>query len=195
MVVLSVIWRVVEARSAPGAYRLAGGLAAFAVPLAIAVWAVDGPLASGWARRAGTPSSLLTAASARATGAAVKTTSTLPRTPYEAGLRGSYSDAGPDESGLVTVSLDASAAGGAKGVVHVTLQGVPLEGGGVQMTGSSVSFGPQRSPRAYSGRIDSLEGSRVTASVSDSSGHTLGLTLVLRLDSASGTLSGLLYVE
>jgi hypothetical protein len=195
VVVLSVIWRVVEARSAPGAYRLAGGLAAFAVPLAIAAWAVDGPLASGWARRAGTPSSILSAASARTRGTAVETTSALPQTPYDSAISGTYSESGPDESGLVTVSLEAAAGGGSKGVVHVTLQGVPLEGGGVQMTGSSVTFGPQRSPRAYSGRIDSLEGSRVAASVSNSSGHALGLTLVLRLDSARGTLSGLLHVE
>ena len=47
-----------------------------------------------------------------------------------------------DPDGLVTVGLDASAAGGSRGMLHVTLRGVPLENGGIQMTASQVSFGP-----------------------------------------------------
>jgi hypothetical protein len=71
---------------------------------------------------------------------------------------------------------------------------VPLDGGGVQMTDSSVSFGPPQSPNAYSGRIDSLSGARIAASVSNSAGNALGLTLVLQLDNSNGTLSGSLHV-
>lgn len=195
-VVLAVIWRLVGARSAPGSYRLAGGLAALAVPLAIAVWAVGGPLAAGWARRAGTPSGLLSASSARTAEAAAPAAPTpaLPSTPYDAGLTGTFSESGPDANGLVAVNMAAAAAGGSKGVLHLTLRGVPLDGGGVQMTGSTVSFGPRQSPNAYSGQIDSLDGARIGASVSDSAGRALGLTLVLQLDSSSGTLSGSLHV-
>ena len=70
VVVLAVLWRVIEARSGPRAVRLSGGVAALAVPAAIAVWALAGPLASGWARHAGTPSQLLTATDSAATAVA-----------------------------------------------------------------------------------------------------------------------------
>ena len=76
----------------------------------------------------------------------------------------------------------------------MTLRGVPLEQGGIQMTGSSVEFGPQGAPQAYSGQIVSLEGSRLVASVHDSSGSALGLEIVLNLDPSSRTLSGSLHV-
>ena len=71
---------------------------------------------------------------------------------------------------------------------------VPLENGGVQMTTSSVDFGPAGSPRAYSGSIVSLAGSRLIASVQDARGDALDLTLVLRLDSADQSVRGSLHV-
>jgi DMSO/TMAO reductase YedYZ heme-binding membrane subunit len=196
-VVLAVIWRVVEAREGPGAVRLAGGMAALALPVAIAVWAVGGPLASGWARRAGTPSALLGGVPATQTAtrtAAAAQTASLPSTPYAAPVQGTFSTSPPGTDGLVTVGLSATAAGGAKGLLHVVLRGVPLENGGVQMTGSRVSFGPRQAPGAYSGQIVSLDGPRLVASVQDSRGDALDLTLLLRLDSSSQTLSGSLHV-
>lgn len=192
-VVLAVIWRVVDARSWPGAVRLAAIITALAVPAAIAAWAAGGPLASGWARRAGTPSRLL-ASRSPATTAVVLARGTLPVPPFNAPVRGTFSTSAPGSDGLVRVGLSATADGGTKGLLHVVLQGVPLEDGGVQMTTSSVSFGPPASPRAYSGEIVSLAGSRLVASVQDSHGDTLDLTLVLRLDSSRQTLSGLLHV-
>ena len=194
-VVLAVLWRVVEAREGPGAVRLAGGVAALALPAAIAVWAAGGPLASGWARRAGTPSRLLgaPAAAQTATSAAAQAPA-LPATPFQAPVTGTYSTSSPGADGLVTVGMSATAAGGAKGLLHVVLRGVPLENGGVQMTGSRVSFGPREAPGAYSGQIVSLEGPRLVASVQDSRGDALDLTLLLRLDSSSQTLSGSLRV-
>jgi sulfoxide reductase heme-binding subunit YedZ len=199
-VVLAVMWRVVEAREGPGAVRLAGGVAALALPVAIAVWAAGGPLASGWARRAGTPAGLLrgvpatqTATTAAAQTAAAKMVS-LPSTPYRAPVQGTFSTSSPGTDGLVTVGLSATAAGGAKGLLHVVLRGVPLENGGVQMTGSRVSFGPRQAPHAYSGQVVSLAGPRLVASVQDSRGDALDLTLLLRLDPSSQTLSGSLRV-
>lgn len=187
-VVLAVLWRVAEARQGPGSVRLAGGLAALVVPAAIAVWALGGPLAPGWARRAGTPARLLAAPVATTTGA----TAALPATPFEAPVRGTFSTSSPGSDGLVTVGLSANA--GPKGVLHLVLRGVPLEGGGVQMTGSRVSFGPPGAPGAYSGQIDSLDGARLVASVQDSQGNGLDLTLLLHLDSSSRTLTGSLRV-
>ena len=193
-VVLAVLWRVVEAREGPGAVRLAGGLAALVVPVAIAVWVAGGPLASGWARRAGTPARLLATPVATTTSIVSGQQLSLPATPFQARLRGRFSTSSPAPDGLVTVGLDASAAGGSRGLLHISLRGVPLENGGIQMTGSQVGFGPRGAPGAYSGEVVSLAGQRLVASVQDAQGDALDLTLLLRLDSANRTLSGSLRV-
>jgi hypothetical protein len=193
-VVLAVAVRVASAGAGRMPVRVAGGAAALAVPLAIGAWASGGPLAAGWARRAGTPSTLLKAAPVTKTVTVVVHAAGLPSTPFSAPVSGSFSETGPDSNGLVTVGLSASAAGGAKGVLHVTLRGLPLQNGGVSMTGSSVSFGPRQAPQTYSGRIVSLEGSRLEAAVQDSAGASLNLVADLSLDTSTRTLSGSLHV-
>jgi len=188
-VVLAVLWRVVRAQSGPGAVRLAGGLTAFAVPAAIGMWAAEGPLASGWARRAGTPSSLLASPAAGKAEAVAE----LPSAPFDASLSGTFSISAPRADGSIRVALSAVAAGGSKGLLHVTIRGAPLENGGVQMTGSSVTFGSRDTPQAYAGQIVSLEGSRFVASVHDAGGKALELTLDLRLDPSTRTFTGSLH--
>jgi len=118
----------------------------------------------------------------------------LPATPFTVPIQGSVSQHGPGSDGLVTVGLNGTAAGGAKGLLQVTLRGLPLENGGVQMTGSSVSFGPRGAPQAYSGQIISLEGSRLEATVQNSAGASLDLTVDLRIDPATRAFSGSLHV-
>jgi hypothetical protein len=118
----------------------------------------------------------------------------LPAAPYDASLSGQVSESGAGGDGLVTVGLNGSAGGGSKGVLHVTLRGVPLEGGGIQMTDSSVTFGPRSAPQAYSGSIVSLNGSQLEASVRDGSGNSLALQIDLQLDQSSRTFSGSLRV-
>ncbi len=195
VVVLAVLWRVAAARDGSGAVRLAGGIAAVAVPAAIAVWALGGPLAAGWARRAGTPARLLAApAVAQTSGRRATSATSLPTIPFRAPLDGTFSTSAPGSDGLVTVALRATADGGSKGLLNVVLRGIPLEGGGVQLTGSRVTFGPRANPGDYSGEIVSLEGRRLDASVQDGRGNSLDLTLLLRLDSASQTLRGSLHV-
>ena len=196
-VVLAVLWRVIEAGEGSGAVRVAGGAAALVVPVAIAVWAVGGPLASGWARRAGTPAQLLAAPAAGSGTTAARAASaaaTLPAAPFRAPVAGTFSTSAPGSDGLVTVAMRARADGGSKGLLNVVLRGVPLENGGVQMTGSRVTYGPQTAPGDYSGQIVSLDGSRLVASVQDARGDALDLTLLLRLDASNRTLSGSLRV-
>jgi hypothetical protein len=198
VVILSVLWRVLEAASAPGSLRITGGVAALALPVLIGIWAASGPLAHGWARRAGTPTSLLAAPVRSVSVTKVVTVAagggSLPSAPFDASLRGRFSESSAGSDGLVTVGMNAAADSGTKGVLQLTLRGVPLQQGGIQMTGSSVSFGPQGAPQTYSGQIVSLEGSRLVASVHNSSGSALGLEIVLNLDSSSRTLSGSLHV-
>jgi hypothetical protein len=193
-VIAAVLWRVLEARSAAGSVRLAGAAAALVVPAIVGIWSLTGPLHSGWAARAGTPSNLLAVRSVQVTKLVTVSAGTqLPAAPYDASLSGQVSQSGGGD-GLVTVGLDGSAAGGSKGVLHVTLRGVPLEGGGIQLTDSSVTFGSQGAPQAYSGRIVSLNGSELVASVSDASRNSLQLQINLQLDQSSRTFSGSLHV-
>jgi hypothetical protein len=194
-VIAAVLWRVTEARTAPGSVRAAGASAALVLPAIVGIWALTGPLHSGWAARAGTPSSLRGARSVQVTKlVTVSAGPQLPAAPYDASLSGQVSESGAGGDGLVTVGLNGSAGGGSKGVLHVTLRGVPLEGGGIQMTDSSVTFGPRSAPQAYSGSIVSLNGSQLEASVRDGSGNSLALQIDLQLDQSSRTFSGSLRV-
>lgn len=192
-VVAAVLVRAAQAELSPPPVRLAAVVAALVVPAVIAGWAATGPLDAGWARRAGTPSKLLASRPA-ATHTSTASAIALPTTPYEAPVRGTYSTSAPGSDGLVTVGMNARAAGGAEGLLHVVLKGVPLQNGGVQMTTSSVDFGPPGSPRAYSGTIVSLAGSSVVASVQDARGDALDLRLRLRLNSNDQSVSGSLHV-
>ena len=194
-VVAAVLWRAIGARTAPGPMRVAGASAALVVPAIVGIWALTGPLHSGWAARAGTPSNLLGARSVRVTKlVTVSAVPQLPAAPFDASLSGRVSESRGDSEGLVTVGLSGAAGGGSNGVLQVDLRGVPLEGGGIQMTDSSVTFGPRSSPQAYSGRIVSLEGSQLVASVQDASGNALQLQIDLQLDRSSRTFRGSLHV-
>lgn len=192
-VVLAALWRLVAAREGAGAARLVGAVVALAVPAVIAVWAVGGPLASGWARRAGTPARLLAAPAVSST-RATPADASLPAVPFRAPLDGTFSTSAPGSDGLVTVALRASVDNGSKGLLNMVLRGVPLEEGGVQMTASRVTYGPRANPGDYSGRIVSLEGTRLVASVQNGQGTSLDLRLLVRIDPSNGTLSGSLRV-
>ncbi|HEY6835059.1 MAG TPA: ferric reductase-like transmembrane domain-containing protein [Gaiellaceae bacterium] len=195
LVALAVAVRLYEAPPGALGLRLAGGAAVLVVPLGIGIWASGGPLAAGWARKAGTPSRLLASAPVVTKIVKVRVSAGgLPATPFSAPIQGNVSETGPGSDGLVTVGLNATAAGGAKGLLQVTLRGLPLQNGGVQMTGSSVSFGPRGSPQAYSGQIVSLEGSRIEATVQNSAGASLDLTADVQIDTSNRTLSGSLHV-
>jgi hypothetical protein len=58
------------------------------------------------------------------------------------------------------------------------------------MSASSVRFGSTSAPSEYVGRIVSLSGQRLVASLRDASGRPLTLDLDLRIDTASGTVGG-----
>lgn len=199
-VVLAVLWRVGTAAGAPPLLRIGGALAAFAVPLGILVWASGGPLASGWAARAGTPRSLLASARQAAARAAIRAPATTPGRPrqpdpaptlpdgaFRASFRGRLSQV-PAGNGLVTVTIDGTANGGFRGRVHVALRGVPLAGGGVQMLDSSVGLLPDGARTWFAGRVGGLEGRQIFADV-QAGGRPLLLLLTLQIDS-SGHVSG-----
>jgi DMSO/TMAO reductase YedYZ heme-binding membrane subunit len=165
--------------------RFAFGALAGGVALAGWAWYRTGPGAPGWAAKAGTPTSLLHSRATAATARVVATT--LPKT-FSARLAGTVSQTA-DANGLVDVHLDGTLRGRLAGRLRLVLQGIPLEEGGVNMTGSGVSFAAAGT-QVYRGSIVGLNGNQVVARVADPSGQTLQLALVVSVNPSSGVLTG-----
>jgi DMSO/TMAO reductase YedYZ heme-binding membrane subunit len=179
---ITVLVRVMRAPAAP---RLASlGLLA-AVPFAALAWLPHGPLAKGWARRAGTPARLLLASDVTRPAVA----QSFP-VPFSAYLGGSETDS-TSHSGLARVELAMRLTGGADGAARVVLEGAPLAGGGVSVRTSSVTLGPASDPARYRGRVVSLENADLVAEARDRSGNSVraDFRLVLQQGRIQGSVS------
>ena len=200
-VAVAVVLRVLQTPALEGGSRLAALGAVPAVVLVLLVWAQTGPLQHGWARRAGTPVSLIPSAarspSPAATRAKVPAQHQAPAAPlpYTASVSGSLSQSGPNPSGIATVQIDARTSGPVAGRLRATLYGVPLEGGGLSMESSDVAYATAGAPAAYRGPVVALEGTHITAVVRDAEGKHLRLELDLRIDPSSGAVGGTLRVH
>jgi methionine sulfoxide reductase heme-binding subunit len=187
--VLLATWIRVIAGSAQATTPRTAALAALIVwPLALVAWLPNGPLGSGWARKAGTPASLL------AFGKKVRPTAANSResafaNPFSARLAGAIRN-GRTPTGLATVDLSMRFRGQAKGVADVNLEGQALPGGGLRMMRSAVTLGPSARPSAYRGKILALDGTRLVAAVSDPAGRSLRLGMVLSLDPVRHKVTG-----
>jgi methionine sulfoxide reductase heme-binding subunit len=189
-VMAAALWRVAGDR-VPPAFKTGGVLAALAVPLAVGVFYLSGPDTSGWAARAGTPSSLLPRAVSHVRVVVPAPVATLPRSPFETRFNGRVRQSGQDGSGRVLVDISGVTTGAAHDRLWIRLQGEPVDGGGVSMTASGASFGPPGYPDAYVGRIVALDGTRILLSLSGRSGG-LSLLVDLRIGE-SGSATGVVH--
>jgi hypothetical protein len=168
------------------------------------VWVVAGPLASGWARRAGTPETVL-AASANSTSAvaaapvpttapatAVPTTVGIPRFGsggFSAKTKGTITQSAADASGQVTVKLIGDLTGGASGSLDIELRGTPVTGGGVSISSGTVAVSDGHS--TYQGAVALLRDGQIVARMPGPGGSNWQVEVVLnQLDNAGGTMSG-----
>jgi DMSO/TMAO reductase YedYZ heme-binding membrane subunit len=185
--------RIGRARARLGV-RMATAVGAIAVPLGLVAWAQNGPLATGWAARAGTPAALLphTVATPRPTSTRVVAAAPQPSLPaggFSATLAGTLTNRS-QANGLVVVKLDLHARGGFRGRVHVALRGAPVEGGGVEMLQNAVGVLPRGATAWEIGTVTALEGQRIELSVRTPTGAARTLLLDLRIDAATGAVSG-----
>jgi hypothetical protein len=186
-----------------GAWRLAGGwpehvrvrsaAAAAGIGLAVVlgIWLPQGPLAAGWARRAGTPPRLLaSAARARRTVAPRRAPAPLLGS-FTSAIRGSVLQ-GLSANGLAVVDLRLRLTDGPDGDLRLSLAGPPASGGGVILNRSAVTLGPHSAPGLLQGRIDALNGSTLDALVGSSDGRAERLHIDLSLSGRDvrGTISG-----
>jgi len=205
MLVLSVaclasVWvaawlRVTSSYPEAGNRAVAGFSALILGPLALAIWVPNGPLASAWARRAGTPPALLgqTARSSRSDAARLARSGVL-RVPFTGSVAGALRQA-QAANGLATVQLDLTFSDQRPAVTRVIIEGQPLSGGGVSMTQSQVTMGPKSRPAAYRGSVLSLSGQNLLATVTDAAGHALRLDLALVIGSANQAVSGQIGIQ
>jgi sulfoxide reductase heme-binding subunit YedZ len=175
--------------------------------LGLLVWLPGGPLGRGWAARAGTPPSLLgiartsTASTAgeRAT-ATASNASANSRSQAAAGHASSMSAfTKPAEgrvrqialaNGRMLVDISLTVYGTQSSVLHIRIQGKPINGGGVQMSSSRVTLGAPTNPDEYHGQITGLAGPTIAAHVSDAGDSPLSLVAHLQISPGSGTASG-----
>jgi methionine sulfoxide reductase heme-binding subunit len=188
VVIVAVVARATAGWPAHPAARMSALTASALVPIGLLVWLPSGPLAAGWARRAGTPSSLVTRAAATAaptTGSPARSASST----FSAQVSGTVHQ-GQAGGGLVVVDIPLSVQGQRLSSLSFRIAGEPVDGGGVQMTSSRVTLGPGSDPRAYRGVITALEGTNIEAVVRDRSGARLTLVAQLQIDQGSGSVTG-----
>ncbi|MGO9249340.1 MAG: hypothetical protein ACLQQB_01290 [Solirubrobacteraceae bacterium] len=182
-----------------------GALALAAIlPIGLILWLPGGPLGQGWARRSGTPVSLLAFSAPR-----VSSPVTLPTNahanasnpgaqsntlsgPFDASVSGSIKQGPGPGPGLVAVKIATSFNGTPSGRLDIEIDGQPVRGGGASLRSSRVTLSsvPPATPALYRGRIVALNGNRLLASVRSSDGHSLSLRVALAVNTSAGTVSG-----
>jgi sulfoxide reductase heme-binding subunit YedZ len=193
-VVIAVLVRIARANtSTPGA-RTGWAALAIVTPLALAIFALAGPLRPGWSRRAGTPANLLGSAGggrvSHGTPVSTHTTTGPLDHPFTATLAGTATQS--NHPGGAIVELAMRLGGAVHGQMRVRLGGAPIAGGGLSLTGSQVDLSAPGMPSAMAGRVVALRGDNFRARVTDSSGTTVDLDANVNIDQSNGSVSGTL---
>jgi hypothetical protein len=195
----AVLARVLRAATEPGSGRGLWLAMAGATPLALAAFVVIGPLAPHWARRAGTPVSVLHKAHPVSTVAAVPASSSAPAstaakdsipTSFNAHLSGTVAEVQAPGGALVDLVMHAT--GPIRGEMRVRMAGAPLAGGGLSMAGSQVQLTAVGLHSVLVGQIISLQGTQFDARVRNSTGTSLTLHASVNIDNSNNTVTGTL---
>lgn len=192
-VVVAVLARVARAGAVPDGLKAGSTMLAVATPVGLAVFALAGPLHPGWARRAGTPASLLGHHTKVAAAGAVTRVarSSLPvEKPFNASLSGTLSQQPENEGAIVQLLLGMH--GGLAGQLRIRMGGTPIGNGGLSLTGSQVDLSAAGMPDVLQGRITSLEGDRLAARLSDARGVSIDVRVNLNIDQSANTVTGTL---
>jgi hypothetical protein len=199
--VLAAVWtRIAHVSSRHAGLRAPATALAVITPIGLMIFTIAGPLQHGWAKKAGTPASLLGHASAGSV-AAVAGARPGPALPpagasslgraFTASLGGNLSQAPAPGGSVVDLSLRVS--GQIRGRLRVRIAGQPI-GNGLSMTGSQVDLAVAGAPSVLQGKIDSLRGTAFSARVTDTQGTTVEIRADLQINdqtnAVTGTLSG-----
>jgi methionine sulfoxide reductase heme-binding subunit len=196
VVLAAVGWRLVSGWPSRAVFRAGAGITAALVLTGVVAWAYRGPLDSGWARRAGTPSRLLASSSPARNSSSPSTAPVtppggggMPALPFSAALSGDLTQSGPDSSGQLTITIDTRVAEPINGSLVIALRG-QAAGSGVSLASSSVSFGPAQAPTAYRGEVVLLNGDQIVSNLRSKGGALIELGVVLQIDPVTGVVHG-----
>lgn len=191
LVIAAVLVRATAGWPSRIGVRVAAILACAAVPLGLIVWLQSGPLAKGWAKRAGTPSYLLVSSTTATSAGSNTKTNGAPS--FTAQVNGTVRQ-GQSSDGLAVVDLSLTASGQRLDALDIRIVGQPLQGGGIRMTRSGLTLGSTANPAQYSGRVTALDGTDLAAQLRDSSGSAIKLAAQLQIDPSAGSVSGTVRV-
>jgi hypothetical protein len=153
-------------------------------------FALAGPLAPGWARRAGTPVQLLASVRQAPRRAASDTARAGLPLPFDGSLQGTIQRSATTGQ-TAQVDIVATVQGvGRPARVEVRIAGRPLADGGLQMSSSAVSLGTAAQPDLYAGRIVSLSGAQLLARLHRPGARPVSLQLALQLANGSSQVTG-----
>lgn len=159
-----------QPRARAAAAAAIGGLAA-----GLFIWLPQGPLAHGWAARAGTPRSVLTAFNPHRTRGSARQSRAQP---FDAALHGQIRN-GVSNDGTGVIDLSMRVEGGPGGLLSVRLGGQALPDGGLNMQRSAVIL--RSGDGEYRGRVIALNSTDLRALVGRPDGRALRLHLSLSL--------------
>ena len=178
-VLLAVLFRLGWTRTVSIGARSVAALGSTALAFGVVAWMMVEPMKPGWARKAGTPSTLLASAQP---GVSSASGASFP-VPFSSAVRGSASET--DHGGRSRIVIDAVLAGAGNGRLQLVIAGTPLAGGGVRMDHGTVRLGPAGAPDLYQGDVTRLDGTSVAATARSASGAQISLDLELTIDNAN----------
>ncbi len=187
-VIVAVVARATDGWPNHAGARSTAIAASAMVPLGLIVWLPSGPLAAGWAKRAGTPATLLRASAHASAPPHASSGSTSSAHSFTANVSGTVRQGPEYDQQLVDITL--AVAGQPLNSLEIRILGRPIDGGGVQMSSSRVYLGTASDPHRYRGHVTALDSTNIQARVSDSHGSTLTLLARLQLDPNTGNASG-----
>lgn len=194
-VLAAAAWRAgrdpAQRGTARGLAIAAGGLTS----VALVGWLAVGPLAAGWAGRAGTPPQLLAKGasvgtrSAGGDGATVATVAAplvLPATSTFDGTVTQQQAAG----GEVDLEFVGTLSGDAGLLVDIRLHGQLAQTGGLYVQGGRISLGPRDDQNRFQGTLGGVDNGQISAQLADAVGDAVTFDAVLQVIDGSGTTRG-----
>jgi DMSO/TMAO reductase YedYZ heme-binding membrane subunit len=184
-VLAAAVWRVGRDPARRGSLQGfavgAGGVAS----VALVGWLAVGPLASGWASRAGTPQGLLGGGSVE-TLTPAKAELVLPTTSTFDGTATQQRSA----SGVMELEFRGTLSGSSDLVLDIRLTGQLAQSGGFFVQGGHVTLGPRDDQNRFTGQIAGVSNGQISSRLVDPGGDAVTLDAALQVVDAAGTAGG-----
>lgn len=177
--------------------RAWGALAALVGPAAFAGWAVSGPLAPGWAAKAGTPAPKASLAAELASldrptySPPLFANAASMRLPVRARVDGAVSRT-QLPGGLTRLDLTGMVSDGASGSIRIVVDGRSHLGDGLTANRGGVSLGPPGAPTRWRGGVVNLAADTFSLRLWDSAKQRVDATLRIALSSDGSRFAGVL---